>query len=74
MKAFLFPITVHQARVADFPLECDCILKVRYKPTCGIRFQYFASFLSCADEFKYCSESLAMVSEVKIIPIEEFND
>lgn len=69
-----YPITVCQARVADFPLHCDSICKVIYRSSCGLRWQYFACMSIDADVIKFIIENLAMIKEVKIVSVENFND
>lgn len=67
-------ISLNQARMADFPLYCDTILKVRYIANCGIRWQYFVCMSVDSLSIKSLYESLTVVHDVKIIPINEFND
>lgn len=69
-----YPITISQARVADFPLHCDSICKVIYRSFCGLRWQYFACMAIDADAIKYLIESLAIVKEAKIVSVLDFND
>lgn len=70
----LYKITLNQARTADFPLYCDTILKVCYIANVGIRWQFFACMKSDSESIKMMFESLVVVHEVKIIPIENFTD
>lgn len=74
MTTDFYPITVYQARRADFPLHCDTICKVIYRSSCGLRWQYFACMGIYAVAIKFIIESLAMVKEVKIVSVENFND
>ncbi len=69
-----YPITVYQARKADFPLHCDTICKVIYRSSCGLRWQYFACMSIDADAIKFILESLSVVKEVKIVSVQDFND
>ena len=67
-----YPITVLQARTADFPLHCDSICKVIYRSGCGLRWQYFACMAVDAPAIKFILESLSMVKEAKIVSVENF--
>lgn len=74
MTTDFYPITVFQARRAEFPLHCDTICKVYYSSSCGLRWQYFVCMAVDAHAIKFILESLSMVNEVKMIPINDFND
>lgn len=70
----LHKISLNQARLADFPLYCDTILKVNYIANVGIRWQYFACMKTDSVAFKVMFESLVVVHDVNIIPLENFTD
>lgn len=68
----MYKVTLHQITNGDFPLNHDCILKVRYINDCPLRFEYFTCRSCESGSICLTLQALSVVRFVEISSVDKF--
>lgn len=68
------PVNLVNLHKGTFPLNHDCILKVRFIYDTGLKYQYFSCRSQDSGTLTLILSSVALISHVECVSVDNLND